>query len=73
MSDAAKERCGKLFSADCAKIMSEMKQFCSDMRADKKNFAEKYPHMAKMAEMMAGQCCGKSNNKASEQSGDAKE
>jgi len=73
MSDTAKERCGKLFSADCSKIMSEMRQFCSDVRADKKGFAEKYPHMAKMAEMMAGLCCEKSNNKASEHSADAKE
>ena len=73
MSDAAKEQCGKLFSGDCSKIMGEMRQFCSDMRADSKDFAEKYPHMETMAKMMAGLCCGKSNSKTPEQSGDAKE
>ncbi len=73
MGDTGKEECGKLFTGDCTKIMGEMRKFFSDMHADKKDFAKKYPHMAKMAGMMAGQCCGKSNNKTPEQSGDAKE
>jgi hypothetical protein len=73
MGDTAKEQCGRLFSGDCGHIMKEMRQFCADMGANKKDFTEKYPHMAKMAGMMAGHCCGKSNKKTPEQTGDAKE
>ena len=73
MVEPAKEGCASFFTGDCAKIMGEMRKFCTEAGANRKEFAEKYPHMAALAGRMEGMMsrgsCGPAGSKETDGTG----